>query len=68
MKRIRADHEWYELRGARVRVSREVRDCDMGEHVDGWKGAIQPGDIYAWMSHGLNVCAHHFDAGDIVDG
>lgn len=67
MKRIRADHEWYELRGARVRVSREVRDCDMG-FCKNWRGAIQPGDMYAWMSHGLNVCAQHFDTGDVVDG
>lgn len=68
MKRIRADHEWYELRGARVRISRDIKDCDMGEHRDGWQGAIQPGDTYAWMSHGLNVCALHFEREDIVDG
>ena len=40
----------------------------MAEHQDGWRGAIQPGDIYAWMSHGLNVCARHFDTEDVVDG
>jgi hypothetical protein len=66
MKRIRANHEWYELRGARVRVSREVRDCDMQDCQD-WRGAIQPGDTYAWMSHGLNVCSAHFADGDVQD-
>ena len=69
MKRIRVDHEWYELRGARIRVSREVRDCDMAEHTGrDWQAAIQPGDIYAWMSHGLNVCSKHFTPEDITDG
>jgi hypothetical protein len=40
----------------------------MQDHEGEWRGAIQPGDTYAWMSHGLNVCAHHFDAEDVVDG
>ncbi len=68
MKRIRPDHEWYELRGARVRISRDVRDCDMADHDGDWRGAIREGDTYAWMSHGLNVCIQHFDTGDVVDG
>lgn len=66
-KRIRMDHPWYELRGAHVRVSRSVRDCDMSEHAD-WQGAIQAGDTYAWMSHGLNVCAQHFSTEDVENG
>ena len=66
-RRIRPDHEWYELRGARVRVARATHDCDMSEHTDGWRGAIQPGDTYAWMSHGLNVCARHFDLEDVTN-
>lgn len=67
-RRIRGDHDWYELRGAHVRVSRTTRDCDMAEHRDNWRDAIKPGDLYAWMSHGLNVCAQHFSLEDVVDG
>ena len=67
-KRIRADHEWFELRGAHVRVSRTTRDCDMAEHTEGWQNAIQPGCTYAWMSHGLNVCNQHFLMEDVVNG
>jgi hypothetical protein len=40
----------------------------MQDHDGDWRGAIQAGDVYAWMSHGLNVCAQHFDAEDVVDG
>jgi hypothetical protein len=36
----------------------------MSEHAD-WQGAIRAGDTYAWMSHGLNVCAEHFSTEDI---
>lgn len=68
MKRIRTNHDWYELRGARVRIAREARDCDMQDHDGDWRGAIREGDTYAWMSHGLNVCAQHFTAEDIVNG
>lgn len=67
-KRIRADHEWFELRGAHVRVSRTTRDCDMAEHTNDWRDAIKPGHRYAWMSHGLNVCALHFSPEDVTDG
>jgi hypothetical protein len=40
----------------------------MAEHRDNWRDAIKPGDLYAWMSHGLNVCAQHFSLEDVVDG
>lgn len=60
------DHEWYELRNARVRTARKVRDCDVLRHAEGWQGAIQPGDTYAWMSHGLSVCSQHFDLEDVT--
>jgi len=64
---IKKDCEWYELRGAEVRVARHTRDCDMAEHKDGWQGAIQRGDTYAWMSHGLAVCRQHFSDEDVTD-
>lgn len=67
-KRIKNTVDWYELRGAHVRVARQSRDCDMAEHKEGWRGAIRPGDTYAWMSHGLNVCKLHYSPEDIVNG
>ena len=67
-KRIRKDAEWFESRGAPVRVARTPRDCHMAEHKTGWQGAIQPGDEYLWLHHAhLNVCKAHYAPEDVED-
>jgi hypothetical protein len=72
MKRIRADHEWFELRGAEVRKKRgpSVVDCDvhgcMAQHPAA-PNMIFPGNTYARISTGLNVCHLHFEPSDVVE-
>jgi hypothetical protein len=68
-KRIRKDCDWWEARLAPIRRARAPRDCDMGEHRDGWQGAIKVGDEYLWLPHAhLSICALHYAPEDVENG
>lgn len=77
MRRIRADVPEYEMRNAVVRVATKPYFCDhFGcEPRTGWGSVsakpeerrIQPGDQYAYLSHGLKICARHYEASDVVE-
>ena len=73
MRRIRADHEAYEMRKAVVREARKPYLCDhfkcesfpkMWDRAT-WK--IQRGDQYAYLSHGLKICARHYLPTDVEE-
>lgn len=73
-KRIRATHENFELRNARVFVARKVHECTWcgvsWVGPDGYEGhptAIRTGEVYARISETrLAVCSAHFQYSDIV--
>lgn len=72
MRRLRADHEEYELRRAVIRVASKPFPCDMGgceshpfDAFDPSSWRIQPGTEYAYISTGLKLCPVHWLASDV---
>lgn len=62
-RKLRADMEPYEMRGALVYTARKPRPCD----VAGCGAEIRAGITYALISTNVAVCNQHWEPADIEE-